>query len=166
MDYEVVGSPTYPTPNYGAFGDMIGNLANVYRQGQQQNQQRDISTAFKNGIPTDANGNPDYNKIMQILAQKGDINAISSLASPALDQNQSRQAQTMSPLLGGGPSAPTGATPAPGAGVPAIPRIAAPQAALPPSMPAPAVSNVLAPGGVALGDPSVFLAAVSEWHEP
>ena len=75
-------SPSYPTPNWEHFGDTIGNLANTFRSGQQQNQQRDISTAFKDGIPTDANGNPDYNKIMQVLAQKGDINAISSLSGP------------------------------------------------------------------------------------
>ena len=168
MDYEVVGSPRYPTPDWGQFGDTIGNLANNFRSGQQQNQQRDISTAFQNGIPTDANGNPDYNKIMQILAQKGDINAISSLSGPALDQNQLKQAQTMSPLLGGapiagaptgGPTAPTGEVLGPAAPVASAPLAPPSRATLPPAMPAPAVSNVPAPGGAQLGDLSGAAAA-------
>jgi hypothetical protein len=161
MDYEVVGSPTYPTPNWSQFGDTIGNLANTFRSGQQQNQQHDISTAFQNGLPTDANGNPDYNKIMQVLAQKGDINAISSLSGPALDQNQLKSAQTMSPLLGGapvagqptgGPTAPTGEVLGPAAPVTSAPLAPPSRAAMPPAMPAPAVSNVPAPGGAQLGD--------------
>jgi hypothetical protein len=147
-------SPSYPTPDYSAFGNTIGNLANTFRSGQQQNQQRDISTAFQNGIPTDANGNPDYNKIMQILAQKGDINAISSLSGPALDQSQLKQAQTMSPLLGGvpvagaptgGPTAPTGEVLGPAASVTSAPLA-------PPSQAAAPVVNVPAPGGAQLGD--------------
>lgn len=150
MSYEVVPSPSYPTPNWSQFGDTIGNLANTYRSGQQQNQQRDISTAFQNGIPTDANGNPDYNKIMQILAQKGDINAILSLSGPALDQNQLKQAQIISPLLLGG---------APVAGAPTGGPTAPTGAAVPPAMPAPAVSNVPAPGGAQLGDLSGAAAA-------
>lgn len=132
-------APNYSTPNYDSFGATIGNLANVFRQGQQQNQQRDISTAFKDGIPTDpVTGAPDYNKIMQVLAQKGDINAIQTLAGPALDQRQMQQAQTVSPLLAGGPGGPGGPAPPAGAPVPAIPR-------------AP-VANAPAPGGTPVGD--------------
>jgi hypothetical protein len=151
MDYETVNSPSYPTPNWSQFGDTIGDLANTFRSGQQQNQQRDISTAFKDGIPTDpATGQPDYNKIMQILAQKGDINAIGQYGPMAQQQQQ----VPLSPLLGGGPGTPAGAAPAAAAPVPAVPRVAAPQAA--PQAP---VTNVPAPGGAQLGDLSGASAA-------
>jgi hypothetical protein len=152
MDYEVVGSPTYPTPNWSQFGDTIGNLANTFRSGQQQNRQNDIATAFQqNGIPIDpATGQPDYNKIMQILAQKGDINAIGQYGPMAQQQQQ----VPLSPLLGGGPGAPAGAAPAAAAPVPIVPRVAAPQPA--PQAP---VTNVPAPGGAQLGDLSGAAAA-------
>ncbi|MBV8474513.1 MAG: hypothetical protein JO107_10240 [Hyphomicrobiales bacterium] len=111
-DYLVVPSPNYPAPNYAAFGQTLGNLANVYREGQAQQQQLDQSKAFQNGLPTDANGNPDYAAIMRVLAQKGDINAIPALAGPAQTQLQMNQAQQVSPLLSGGGNPMANAPPA------------------------------------------------------
>jgi hypothetical protein len=152
MDYETVNSPSYPTPNWSQFGDTIGNLANTFRSGQQQNQQQAISTAFQNGIPIDpATGQPDINKMMQILAQKGGIPQAMALLGPSMDQRQLQQAQSRvgpAPVAGaptGGPTAPTGQPLGSGAGVPSVPRVAAPQAAAP-------VTNVPAPGGAQLGD--------------
>ena len=162
MDYEVVGSPTYPTPNYAQFGETIGNLANTYRSGQQQNMQIDQEKAFQQGIPLDANGQPDYAAIMRILAQKGDIGAISQLAPMVQQQQQLTAAQTQSPMLAPdsapapvmAPSpmpSPASSQP-PGDLPPASAAMAAPTGAKP-------VTNLPAPGRTPVGDLSGAVAA-------
>ena len=85
----------------------LGNFAqSVFsrrKQNQFQDQQNQNTTqqqqAFKNGIPLDANGNPDYRAITQMLAQKGDINAISQLAPYVQFQGASTQASQPDPML-------------------------------------------------------------------
>ena len=122
---------SYAPPNMASWlssflSDSIGNLPNDYYQGkfnnqqgqinqqriQQQQQQLDLAKTFAGGIPTDAQGNPDYRAITAMLAQKGDINAIEQLAPYALAQ----QPGQVSPLFGGpygGPGGAPGAAPAP-----------------------------------------------------
>lgn len=71
---------------------------------QQGQQQADLASAFKEGIPRDAQGNPDYQKIAAVLAQKGDIGALTQLA-PLIQQSQAAS----TPLYGGSPGAAPGA---------------------------------------------------------
>ena len=108
-----VPAPAYPTPNWDNFGNQIGNLVNDYQfaeQNQQKTEQNklklkqeqmqiDQSQAFANGVPTDANGQPDYAKILQTLAQKGDIGSIAALGP--LAQNAQQMNVPVSPLFSG-----------------------------------------------------------------
>lgn len=113
-----------PLVSFQGFAD----LPNKFYQGAQNRQQYDVSRAFQNGLPTDANGNPDYRAITQILASKGDINAISALAPLALQQQQMEAAQQPSPLLGGGMPQQGGGLPMASAPAPQ-PQAGAPQSA-------------------------------------
>lgn len=141
MAFEFVDPPrglSYGAPlvNFGLFG----NLPNAYRQGQSQaltiqdqQRQQDVANAFKDGqLPLDpATGLPDYGKIMQVLASKGGIDAITKLAPSAADQALLGQARQMSPLLspGGAAAAPSGPTSAPPAAPQAPQSFPAPPAA-------------------------------------
>ena len=126
-----VPAPNYPTPNYQAFEDTLGNLANTYRQGQQQNMTLGQENAFKSGVPMTAGGQPDYAKIMQTLVQKGDINALSTIGPLAAQQGQAGQAQGVISDFLGGSSSGSGGAPSPagggsGGGVPALPKASGP----------------------------------------
>jgi hypothetical protein len=127
MAGDFVSAPRYPSPDYTAFGNALGNLVNDY-QSAQDNAQRveqsklrtqqdqlllDQQRAFVGGVPLGPDGRPDINKIMSVLAQKGNPNAISSLY-PLVQRDQELQPTPLSPdaqrFLGGGgaPAAPAG----------------------------------------------------------
>jgi hypothetical protein len=57
-----------PKADFSALGD----LGNAYYQGQNQQRQQAIQTAFKEGFPKDASGQPDYKAAAQKLFQLGD----------------------------------------------------------------------------------------------
>lgn len=131
-DFSVVDPPrglSYAAPLID-FG-FLGNLPDQYRKGQSQalaiqDQQRqaDVANAFKDGqLPLDpATGLPDYGKIMQVLASKGGIDAITRLAPSANDQAMLRAAGQTSPLLspgGGSSAAPQGGASPPAPAAPA-----------------------------------------------
>jgi type II secretory pathway pseudopilin PulG len=112
------GSPSYPSPNPYVLGNALSNLVGNYQQAQQGQQQiqlnnlrqqqdqqlLDQSKAFAGGVPMNPNGTPNYSAIMKTLAEKGDINAISTL-SPLIQQQQNLQgANAPDPILGGGAS--------------------------------------------------------------
>lgn len=114
----------------------IGDLPQNFYQGAQQKQQYDLSRAFQGGLPTNPQtGAPDYGAIMKKLAQMGDLNAISALAGPAVQQQQAMQASQMSPLLAGaGAGQPT-------AGMPQQPMPQPPQGQSPTAFAAPPVAR-------------------------
>ena len=99
-----VPAPSYPTPDYGSFAAILGNLANTYRSGEMQNLDLDARKAFMDGFPTNDQGQPDWAKALQVYAQKGgDIRNTYNLAELAATQGQQQQLQqTMSSVLGGG----------------------------------------------------------------
>ena len=79
----------------------------------------DQSKAFAGGLPMNPDGTPNYSAIMKTLAEKGDINAVGSLA-PILQQQQNLQgANAPDSFFGGGGGTGKGGyadpgTPAPG----------------------------------------------------
>jgi len=91
----------------------LGNLGDSYYRGQNAQRQAAVADAFKGQqLPLDpSTGLPDYGKIMQVLASKGGIDAITKLAPSAAEQSLISRAGQISPLLSGG-----GATPASGGG--------------------------------------------------
>src|SRR6185437_9996592 len=118
MAWESAPPPNYPALQPYWFGNVLGNLVNNYQQGQQgqqrtqandlRNQQNQMllnqEKAFVGGVPTNPDGTPNYAAIMKTLAEKGDIGAIGSLAPIIQNQQFIKEAQTVSPLLGGGVS--------------------------------------------------------------
>jgi hypothetical protein len=96
-------------------GDERSSLGAVYRRPEQATQQNNLrlkqdqqlldqSKAFAGGLPTNPDGTPNYSAIMNTLAEKGDVNAISQFA-PILQQQQNTQgANAPDPILGGGSS--------------------------------------------------------------
>jgi hypothetical protein len=108
---EFARAPSYPTPDFGALGQAIGNIPANMRRAQadelalqeaqmQLQQQQALQGAFAGGLPM-ANGQPDYAQIMQKLAQAGDTASIARLAPALLEQQQLTQAAAPSPLFGG-----------------------------------------------------------------
>jgi hypothetical protein len=109
---------SYPSPNPFYVGNALANLVSNYQQGQQgqqatqqnnlrlqQDQQLlDQSKAFAGGVPTNPDGTANYSAIMNTLAEKGDINAISQFAPIIQQQQQINSANAPSPLWGGGGS--------------------------------------------------------------
>jgi hypothetical protein len=104
---------TVPAPNYAAFdnspivGNALSNLVGNYQQaqqGQQRTQANDLrnqqdqmtlnqSKAFAGGVPMNPDGTPDWSKIAEIRAEKGDINALGELA-PLIQGQQNLQGIT------------------------------------------------------------------------
>lgn len=122
MAWESAPAPNYPTFNPYYFGNALSNLVNNYQQAQQgqqrtqanslRNQQDQLllnqEKAFAGGVPMNPDGTPNYSAIMKTLAEKGDINAVSSLA-PIIQQQQNIQgANAPDPFFGGGYSTGSG----------------------------------------------------------
>ena len=130
VPYEVVPSPSYPTPDYSAFGKMLGDLPTVYQQSRQrQNQlaeqknqlalqqvQIDTINALKNdpGSYTNPDGTINYQKLTQLFAKQGNVDELNALIPNINTQVYQQQAQKLaSDLFGGGSSAaqPAGGSP-------------------------------------------------------
>jgi hypothetical protein len=127
MAWDTVPAPSYPTgPNPSAsFGNALANLIGNYQQSQQTAQQTqqnnlrlqqdqlllDQSKAFAGGVPRNPDGSLNFSAMLSMLAEKGDINAISSLA-PLVQQQQWEQNSAPSTAWGGS----SGASPAGGGG--------------------------------------------------
>jgi hypothetical protein len=91
-DTPAVAAP--PTSAYGApavnFAP-IANLLNDFVKGRQEAREEDKANAFRNGIPRDSNGDPDFNKITDTAARTGGID----YALPLLKLQTDRQAAQM-----------------------------------------------------------------------
>lgn len=62
----------------------LGSINNAYWAGKDQEFRTRQRDQFKNGVPTDANGNIDYNAIQRSLIQNGDVgNAIGMIGATA-----------------------------------------------------------------------------------
>jgi hypothetical protein len=119
----------YPSPNPFYVGNALANLVSNYQQaqqGQQATQQNNLrlqqdqqlldqSKAFAGGVPTNPDGTTNYSAIMNTLAEKGDINAISQFAP--LIQNQQWQNAAASDSGFGGSSGGGGGSAGAGANV-------------------------------------------------
>jgi hypothetical protein len=117
---------SYPSPNPAALGNALSNLVSNYQQaqqGQQATQQNNLrlqqdqqlldqSKAFAGGVPMNPDGTINWQSVATTRAEKGDVNALSSLA-PIIQQQQNLQgANAPDPIIGGGGSpAPTGSDP-------------------------------------------------------
>ena len=69
---------------------------------QQGQRQQEIDTLFAGGLPKDAQGNIDYQKVAAMLAQKGDISALTQL-TPLIQQAQAASTPEFPGPQGGAP---------------------------------------------------------------
>lgn len=84
--YDNVQLPAGPTPASYAPKlldfSALANIGQQFQEGQQYGVKRGIQTAFKDGIPRDQNGNPDYNALASRMLQVG---ATPEAAQPYFD---------------------------------------------------------------------------------
>lgn len=83
--YDNVAMPGAPAaPSYAAplldFSP-IGNLADDYYKGQENQRKLALQNAFKDGLPTDQQGNVDYRAMADTLARKGGVDQAISVAN-------------------------------------------------------------------------------------
>ena len=107
-DTPAVAAPTAanyapPVVNF----DSIGNLLQDFVKGRQAGREEEKANAFRNGIPRDASGDPDFNKITDTAARIGGID----YAMPILKLQTDRQAAQ----IGANAISPQAGQPAPAA---------------------------------------------------
>lgn len=108
MAWGTAPPPSYPTLNPYYMGNVLGNLVQDYQNGQQgafrakQDQMvLNQETAFARGVPKMADGSPDWSKIGETLAERGNPNALMNLAPTILQAQNIAGANTADPLLEG-----------------------------------------------------------------
>jgi hypothetical protein len=100
------GAGTTSRANFDAFGDPVKS----YFDASKQKAEFDLRRAFKDGVPTDANGQPDFGAMAKTLFQKGGLNE--GVAASNLDisrqqlKNGQELAQKLGQIEGGAPSQP------------------------------------------------------------
>jgi hypothetical protein len=71
--------------------DAIGDPVKAFRDAQKQADETNLRRVFRDGVPTDASGNPDFAAMSKVLFQKGGLNE--GVAASNLDiQRQQLQA--------------------------------------------------------------------------
>lgn len=115
-DYAVGNAPqgaSYAAPLAGfAFGQAIGNLPEDYMKGREMKRTRQMQDAFKDGIPTNPDGSPNVNAIIDKGVKIGGLPFAQSMI-PFLQSGQflDQANRTPPPTIGGGES-PNAAGPA------------------------------------------------------
>lgn len=125
----------------------LGELANDYTRGVENKQKIDVAQAFRNGIPKDSGGNPDYSAMAEKLYRIGDLGGANTLQQTGIQMGQMRNAAALTPMIGPqGATAPPAATgsPIPGPPMPA-------DGATPPAPPAAAPAGRYAGGDAGTG---------------
>jgi hypothetical protein len=64
----------------------LSQLFDSYYNTEAKARESNIAKTFQNGLPTDANGNVDFNQAMQELAKRGAISQIPALANLGLQR--------------------------------------------------------------------------------
>lgn len=161
-DFPAVAAP--PTSAYGPpvvnFAP-IANLVNDYYKGQQERRTEDQATAFRNGIPKDASGTPDYGAMSQKMLQLGDYPVASQLQQTGIQLQQMRNAGGLGSLIGPQGAGAPGATASPaGSSVAPVQPVGGGPAPTPQGQPA-TVMTILAAQGIPNAQLGAAAAAVS-----
>lgn len=95
-------APSYAAPllNFGPLGD----LGNDYYKGQQQQQQQQVRNAFKDGLPLNPQGQPDYNAMAQKLFQLGDFGDAGNVAMTGMKLSAMQDTGAPTPPVFGQPN--------------------------------------------------------------
>jgi hypothetical protein len=84
----------------------LGKLNKSYWEGLDQYAKNNVRDAFKNGVPTDASGNPDFSAMAKTLFEKGDLQNGVAASNLGIQRDQLKMgqqaAERMGPIEGGG----------------------------------------------------------------
>jgi hypothetical protein len=73
--------------------DGFSGIADAFFKAREEKAKNDLRTAFKDGVPTDANGQPDFSAMAKTLFQKGGLNEGVSAANLGIQQQNIQQNQ-------------------------------------------------------------------------
>jgi len=76
--------------------DAIGDPVSAFRNAQKQADETNLRRAFRDGVPTDANGQPDFAAMAKTLFQKGGLNEGVAASNLGLQQRQLQYGQNQS----------------------------------------------------------------------
>lgn len=89
----------------------IGDPVKTFRDAQKQADEAGLRRAFKDGVPTDANGQPDFAAMSKVLFQKGGLEQGIAASNLDIQRQQLKAGQDvaakMGQIEGGQPSQPT-----------------------------------------------------------
>lgn len=89
--------------------DALGDPVKSYFDASKQKAEFDLRRAFKDGVPTDANGQPDFGAMAKTLFQKGGLNEGVAASNLDISRQQLKAGQELAQKLGqieGGAPAP------------------------------------------------------------
>lgn len=79
----------------------IGDPVKIFRDAQKQADEANLRRAFKDGVPTDENGQPDFAAMSKILFQKGGLNEGVAASNLDIQRQQLKAGQALSERLAG-----------------------------------------------------------------
>jgi hypothetical protein len=78
----------------------FGKINRSYWEGLDQYAKNNLRDAFKDGVPTDASGNPDFAAMSKTLFQKGDLQQGIAAANLGIQRDQLKMGQQASERMG------------------------------------------------------------------
>jgi hypothetical protein len=78
----------------------LGKINKSYWEGQDQYAKNQLRDAFKDGVPTDANGQPDFGAMAKVLFQKGGLNEGVAASNLDISRQQLKAGQDLAGKLG------------------------------------------------------------------
>jgi hypothetical protein len=80
--------------------DAIGDPVQTFRNAQKQADETNLRRAFRDGVPTDASGNPDFAAMSKILFQRGGLNEGVAASNLDIQRQQLKAGQALAEKLG------------------------------------------------------------------
>ena len=80
--------------------DAIGDPVATFRNAQKQADETNLRRAFRDGVPTDENGQPDFAAMSKILFQKGGLNEGVAASNLDIQRQQLKNGQILADRLG------------------------------------------------------------------
>lgn len=79
----------------------LGKINRSYWEGKDQAAKNDLREAFKGGVPTTADGSPDFGAMAKILFQKGGLSEGTAASNLGIQRDQLKLGQEISSKMGG-----------------------------------------------------------------
>ncbi|MGW1422694.1 hypothetical protein ACWAT4_21570 [Bradyrhizobium manausense] len=80
--------------------DAIGDPVKTFRDAQKQADETNLRRAFRDGVPTDASGQPDFAAMSKVLFQKGGLNEGVAASNLDIQRQQLKNGQAIAERMG------------------------------------------------------------------